>query len=90
MDNLKEMRAKSDLEALHSLMIQEEKAMKEIFANTFDYHQDELTIGYVIFLHRRIVDMLNCLNQTRKNRGPESHEERMASLERQLFKLSLN
>ena len=68
MEKLREMRYTSDYEALKYLKTKEEEAIKEIFSDKLEYHHDEMAVGYVIYLHRKIVDVLGELMKIRLNR----------------------
>lgn len=92
MERLREMRAKSDIESLQHLLKEEQDSIREIFSNISNYHQDELTVGYIIYLHRRIVDMLNCLKESRKTNTTQAdvHHDSGEPMEDQLSTLSIN
>ena len=93
MYRLRDMRAKSDQDALKDLMMEEEKALGVIFSDTRHYHHEELTVGNIIYLQRRIVDMLKCLIENRMDTStPEDKtlDSEVDALGKQLSTLSIN
>ena len=84
MEKLREMRYTSDYEALQYLKKKEEEATKEIFANKLEYHHDEMAVGYVIYLHRQIVDALDALLKSRHNRQNAGAQEKLLALQKEL------
>lgn len=87
MEKLREMRYTSDYEALQYLKTKEEEAIKEIFANKLEYHHDEMVVGYVIYLHRKIVETFDQLREHRKNRQNAGAQEKLLALQKELVLL---
>ena len=62
---MREARARDDLQTLQKLISDQDRAIRDIFAYPLEYRHEQ-TIGYVIHLHRKSVEMLNELNENLK------------------------